>query len=289
MTRTLAGTLVLLALMPAARALDEPKKPPTPAEQVRALQREYNEQQQAFQKAIREAKTQEDRNKVFQEKYPRPDKFAPRFLEVAEKNPRDPAALDALVWVCRFAPRQGGKDNPAAKALQLLGKDHIKSEKLAEVCQSLSFDPAPATLKFLREVTQKNPHRAVQAAAYLALAQNLKQQLTIADRIKNQPQMAKRYEQMLGKEALEQLKKDPDKVAKEVETLYERVADKYADVKDQRQRKLGEVANQELFEIRHLSVGKVAPDIEAEDIDGQKFKLSDYRGKVVLLDFWGHW
>jgi hypothetical protein len=22
---------------------------------------------------------------------------------------------------------------------------------------------------------------------------------------------------------------------------------------------------------------------------GRKFKLSDYRGKVVLLDFWGHW
>jgi cytochrome oxidase Cu insertion factor (SCO1/SenC/PrrC family) len=38
-----------------------------------------------------------------------------------------------------------------------------------------------------------------------------------------------------------------------------------------------------------LDVGKLAPDIEGEDIDGQKFKLSEYRGKVVLLDFWGHW
>jgi hypothetical protein len=25
------------------------------------------------------------------------------------------------------------------------------------------------------------------------------------------------------------------------------------------------------------------------DIDGNRFKLSDYRGKVVVLDFWGHW
>jgi cytochrome oxidase Cu insertion factor (SCO1/SenC/PrrC family) len=38
-----------------------------------------------------------------------------------------------------------------------------------------------------------------------------------------------------------------------------------------------------------LSIGKVAPEIEAEDIDGVKFKLSDYRGKVVVLDFWGDW
>ena len=38
-----------------------------------------------------------------------------------------------------------------------------------------------------------------------------------------------------------------------------------------------------------LSIGKVAPEIESEDIDGVKFKLSDYRGKVVVLDFWGDW
>jgi phage FluMu protein Com len=37
------------------------------------------------------------------------------------------------------------------------------------------------------------------------------------------------------------------------------------------------------------NVGQVAPEITAEDLDGVQFKLSDYRGKVVLLDFWGHW
>jgi hypothetical protein len=45
----------------------------------------------------------------------------------------------------------------------------------------------------------------------------------------------------------------------------------------------------ELFEMRNLSIGQVAPEIEGEDIDGVAFKLSDYRGKVVVLDFWGHW
>jgi hypothetical protein len=32
-----------------------------------------------------------------------------------------------------------------------------------------------------------------------------------------------------------------------------------------------------------------AAEIEGEDQDGVVFKLSDYRGKVVLLDFWGNW
>jgi hypothetical protein len=44
-----------------------------------------------------------------------------------------------------------------------------------------------------------------------------------------------------------------------------------------------------LFELDHLQVGMVAPDIEAVDQDGMPFKLSDYRGKVVLLVFWGFW
>lgn len=35
-----------------------------------------------------------------------------------------------------------------------------------------------------------------------------------------------------------------------------------------------------------LSGGKVAPDSSGIDADGKKFQLSDYRGKVVLLDFW---
>lgn len=38
-----------------------------------------------------------------------------------------------------------------------------------------------------------------------------------------------------------------------------------------------------------LEIGQIAPDIEGQDLDGKHFKLSDYRGKVVLLDFWGHW
>lgn len=38
-----------------------------------------------------------------------------------------------------------------------------------------------------------------------------------------------------------------------------------------------------------VQIGNTARDISGEDIDGQPFKLSDYRGKVVLLDFWGDW
>ena len=45
----------------------------------------------------------------------------------------------------------------------------------------------------------------------------------------------------------------------------------------------------EKFEKKYLQVGKVAPEIKGFDQDGKPFKLSSYRGKVVLLDFFGFW
>jgi peroxiredoxin len=38
-----------------------------------------------------------------------------------------------------------------------------------------------------------------------------------------------------------------------------------------------------------LKVGDPAPEIGGEDLDGKPMKLSDFRGKVVVLDFWGDW
>ena len=37
------------------------------------------------------------------------------------------------------------------------------------------------------------------------------------------------------------------------------------------------------------TIGVAAPEIVGKDVQGVEFRLSDYRGKVVMLDFWGHW
>ncbi len=73
--------------------------------------------------------------------------------------------------------------------------------------------------------------------------------------------------------------------------MAETPAEKYQSGKQYQARFLAlvETAKGELFEMRNLSIGKVAPEIEGADVDGNKFKLSNYRGKVVVLDFWGDW
>ena len=74
----------------------------------------------------------------------------------------------------------------------------------------------------------------------------------------------------------------------QLEQVYQQMAESFGDVKINDE-KMGEIATQALFRIRYLSIGRVAPEIESEDVSGTTFKLSDYRGKVVVLSFWGHW
>jgi len=38
-----------------------------------------------------------------------------------------------------------------------------------------------------------------------------------------------------------------------------------------------------------IKVGDVAPDFQAKTVDGKPIKLSDYHGKVLLVDFWATW
>jgi thiol-disulfide isomerase/thioredoxin/predicted esterase len=49
------------------------------------------------------------------------------------------------------------------------------------------------------------------------------------------------------------------------------------------------LAQDHLKELRFRAAGKPAPEIDGLDLDGQPMKLSEYRGRVVLLNFWGSW
>lgn len=42
-------------------------------------------------------------------------------------------------------------------------------------------------------------------------------------------------------------------------------------------------------EVAVLSVGEQAPDFEMSDVQGKRCKLSDFRGKYVMIDIWATW
>lgn len=69
----------------------------------------------------------------------------------------------------------------------------------------------------------------------------------------------------------------------------------FTDEQKQKALELGYVLTNEGDEPDHgepaglLKTGTQAPDFTLKDINGKTHKLSDYRGKYVLIDFWGTW
>ena len=89
---------------------------------------------------------------------------------------------------------------------------------------------------------------------------------------------------------------DPGATDEEVERLLERSIREFGGVIFRRDARPGrpdvtvaDAARLELAELSKPAIGKLAPEIEAKDVDGHSFKLSDFRGKVVVLTFAGHW
>ncbi len=264
------------------------EKSATVAEDYQALLKEFQSAAAAFWQAT----TLEETNKIVA----RVDKATTKCLELVEQNPKAPIALDALMqvvtyeyWLYTHTSHPGwGKESRQARAIALLLRDHLESDKLAETCKRVHYGFRQESGTFLRTVLEKNPHREVQGTACLRLAQFLATRMERLDLLAGQPDLAKRYDTLYGKEYMDGLKQqDRAKVIKEVETLYERTIEKYGDLKvPQYDGTAGEQAKTELFEVRYLAVGKEAPDMEGVDQDGKPFKLSDYRGKVVLVYFW---
>jgi hypothetical protein len=365
--------LVLALAVPMLAAARQPKeKPAAPAEQYQALLKAYQAGMQTYSEALGKAKTYEERLKVFDEVYPKPEKLAPRFLELAGKYPQDPVAFDALTWIVVNCARSPARIPARAQAVAILRQDHARSERLGPICQSLANGYDEETAILLTAILQKNASKDVQAEACLALVQQCSRRLEIAQRLHDFPETGSGFARAYGQEAVERLmqadtadltaqgkryakqfakdylaRMQPDRIAQlcqalsysidnvseillrtlldndsrrevqglasltlaqelkrrlemtrsgdeatasqvrtEIEKLLRRASEQLGDVKLAAGGTVGDKAQLELNDILHLAVGRVAPEIEGQDQDGNKFKLSDYRGKVVLLDFW---
>jgi hypothetical protein len=287
-----AGFLLAIAAIGSAGSVaaaqaESQDKPATPAQQYQALLQEFSAASHIF--------WQDTTDQERQIAVARVEKLPLKLLGLATENPKDPLALDALFqvvmleyWLNTHTSHPGwGKDSRQARAIVLMLRDHLDSDKLGDACNRVQYCFRQECETFLRTVLEKSPHREVQGLACLRLAQFLASRLDRLELLKEQPALASRYEGLYGKDYLEALQRqDRVNVMKEAETLYEQALEKYGDVKTPYDGTVGETAKTELFEIRHLAVGKEAQDIEGVDQDGRQFKLSDYRGKVVLLYFW---
>jgi cytochrome oxidase Cu insertion factor (SCO1/SenC/PrrC family) len=179
--------------------------------------------------------------------------YLPRFARIMKEHPSDPAALDAAIWV---ATSDTKNSEFISDGLRLIRERFVSSDKLAALIQTLRRSDSPEAVNLLRAVKEKNSSKKLQALATLTLAQKLFAQ--------NSP---------------------------DAEALFEDLLKNYSAIENIGRLKgtFSEIANKYLYEIRNLSLGKVAPNIQGEDASGKRMSLDDYRGKVVLLTFWGDW
>jgi len=256
--------LAVVLALPATRGQDAPKddkkqddkKPASPQEQYAALLKEYGAEQQKIVAEARKAKG-EEQQKLVEKYYGLGKEFAGRFYKLAEDNPKDRVALDALVWVAQ----NGGGSPEFLKAVDQLLEKHPDNAAIEQVAAALGRSNSPDTADALKKIMGKAAKPRTKAVAAVSLGQSLAARV---DKLGDNPAEA-------------------DKVAAEAEKYLTQGIELYG--KDPATKE----AERELTALRTLRVGKEAPEIKAEDLDGKEFKLTDYRGKVVLLDFWGNW
>ena len=190
-----------------------------------------------------------------------PREYAPRMLDCAKSNLSDTNAFDPLFWIVLTLEKGKYVD----ESLKLL-KEHFADETdimnlwmlLPELVKIHSDEVNP----FLRSVLQNNSADLYRGSACLYLA----------IRLKNQAERT-------GDNIL----------ADESERLLRRAIDEFAKTRCRRG-SVGNEAKRELKNLRGpLGIGHMAPNIKGKDLDGAKFSLADYRGKVVLLSFCGQW
>ena len=161
------------------------------------------------------------------------------------------------------------EDPPGRQAEEQLVRGPILSERLAAACRELDARESPIAEPVFREVLRRNPRDSARAQASLALARAIRRRSERVGPARGDLERA-------------------GELVREAESLYEDAIARYGQLRIGRET-LAQVAEAELFELRRLGIGHEAPEIEGTDLHGRPMALGDFRGKVVVLEFWGDW
>jgi len=225
-----------------------------PDKDFEVLSKNYVKQLNDFHTAYAAA-SDEERPNFYSKNFPSPQTYVSEFMHIAQQNPGTTAAENSLFWVVENSRRP---DEQKA-ALELIFTNHLESERMEQMCFRMLYARGDdAARERLEMVIDNTPHKKIKAVATYCLASFLR------------------------------LNAKDDGNKEEYMSLFQKVSDEYADI-EFRDRPISKMAEGAMFEIEKLKIGEQVPDIEGEDLNGESFKLSDYRGKVVMLDFWGNW
>ncbi len=282
-------TLIVLLRVPPADApprQDDPRARAQPfkIEKFQATLEEYQKRKEEFDQAYRKASNQDERARVLHDKFPDKIEYAERFWALAEAAPDDPSAFDALLWCAQL----GRNTSLATKAIDRLAARHAENPRLSALTDLLEQVPGDSAETLLRAIAARNPDRGARGRASFMLGRWLNRRLELVQLVRDQPGRLAAMEDFLKNQGLDPAllaRSDPTTLTKEAEAVFERVAKEYGDV-HAFQNTLARLAGDELHEMRAIVVGRPCPEISGQDLDGKAFTLSEFKGNVVLVDFW---
>jgi tetratricopeptide (TPR) repeat protein len=181
--------------------------------------------------------------------------------EIYEKDPKADVALEAY----DVMSATGGLLGVAGTKISAeIAANHYANPKIAKYLATLGRGATGEA--FLEKVLAENKDKAAKAQACFMIADAAN---ALVDREKDA--------------------KKADELAEKALKYFERAKAEFGDVPQARGGTMASAADAAMFSLKFLRPGKPAPEIEGPDMDEKTFKLSDYKGKVVMLDFWGHW
>ncbi len=204
-------------------------------------------------------------------------------LDAASDHPDDPATIDALRFVAINS--RGLTTGQVGRAISLMSRDHLRAPNISTASGPLWLHhDKPEAIALLRAIMLNNPSRLERGRACHDLAFLLKFRVESAERFRVRSPGVPFPAQWAGA--------DLPAVRAEAIALDERSLSEFADVPvgDYAPGKtIGDLAQGELTALRDIQVGQTAPEIVGQDVDGHPMRLSDHRGKVVVLIFSGEW
>lgn len=250
-------TTCLVTILLATTICAQPSKPTKTKTkldlQYERLQLEFEKAQQEYFAPYRLAKTDQEIQAIKLDPAKDPTKrFLPKFQKFARQSGNTDAA--SLAWMTIF--QIAGTDG-RAEAFDALVKGWPDSQLMEQLVTAVAYSYFE-----LRDQRFERVMQNLDRIGFATSSRNVKAAVLY-------------YQANTIKES--------SKFSSQGRFLYERVLSMYPETPVAGQ------ARGALYEMDFLSVGKVAPDFEATDENGASFKLSDYRGKVVVLDFWGFW
>ena len=249
-------------------------------------QKELNQLQIAFEKEmqsqleIQTVKNLDDQKKIDQAIASIRQKYASKFQELAENSSNREVQAEALVHVIRLQPV-----GRSEQQINSLLEDYVECRVFDQTTIQqilLRKDGIAQTKKLLKE----NSNQRVQVVAKFELAQHILQLLETRKEIQAQEKVDA---DALARVNQQLQKRSDSEIEKEAVELLRTVANDDQGLMDENSMRLKDISGAIVFSLEHLRVNKPAPEIIGKDIDGKELKLSDFRGKTVLLSFWGKW